>query len=170
MTVTSIDKDLEGLTLSLMAEFDAPIGRVWELWADPRKLERWWGPPTHPATFQEHDLTPGGRVTYFMTGPEGERYHGWWRIESVEPPTTIELTDGFADERGEANPDLPTTRMRVRLIEEDGRTRMELRSTFGSREQMEQLVEMGMEEGLRQAVGQMDTLLEADRAPLGPDR
>jgi len=50
MTVTSVDKDLDDLTLTLTADFDAPIERVWELWADPRKLERWWGPPEYPAT------------------------------------------------------------------------------------------------------------------------
>ena len=49
-----------------------PIARVWALWADPRKLERWWGPPTFPATVLEHDLRPGGKVSYYMTSPEGE--------------------------------------------------------------------------------------------------
>jgi hypothetical protein len=36
---------------------------------------------------------------------------------------------------------------------------MELRSAFESREQMDQLLAMGMDEGLRQSVGQMDALL-----------
>jgi uncharacterized protein YndB with AHSA1/START domain len=161
MTVTSIDQDVDALTLTLIADFDAPIERVWQLWADPRLLERWWGPPTHPATFGEHDLSPGGAVTYFMTGPDGERYHGWWRIDSVNAPTALEFTDGFASDDGSPNPDLPVTTARVRLSEHEGGTRMELRSTFASREQMEQLVEMGMVEGLRLAVGQMDGLLAA---------
>ena len=60
MTVTSIDTDFEALTLTIVADFDAPRERVWELWADPRKLERWWGPPDYPATFERHELTPGG--------------------------------------------------------------------------------------------------------------
>ncbi len=50
MTVTTVDTDLDARTLTLVAEFDAPVERVWELWADPRKLERWWGPPGYPAT------------------------------------------------------------------------------------------------------------------------
>jgi len=89
MSVTSIDKDLDSLTMTLVADFDAPAERVWELFADPRKLERWWGPPTHPATVKEHDLKAGGGVTYFMTGPEGDQHHGWWRISSVEPPKSL---------------------------------------------------------------------------------
>jgi uncharacterized protein YndB with AHSA1/START domain len=50
MSVTSIEKDYDRLTLTLVADFDAPIERVWQLWADPRQLERWWGPPSHRAT------------------------------------------------------------------------------------------------------------------------
>ena len=62
MSVTSVDKDYDNPTTTLVADFDAPIDEVWQLWADPRKLERWWGPPTYPATFEKHDLAPGGRL------------------------------------------------------------------------------------------------------------
>jgi uncharacterized protein YndB with AHSA1/START domain len=122
-------------------------------------LERWWGPPTYPATFEAHDLTPGGEVTYYMTSPEGEKYRGWWRITSVDPPKTIEFTDGFADSDGTPSADLPVTTVRMELTDHDGGTRMELRSVFDTREHMEQLDAMGMAEGLRQSVGQMDALL-----------
>ena len=161
MTVTSVEKDFDDLTLTLIADFDAPPERVWELWADPRKLERWWGPPTHPATFERHDLSPGGGVSYYMTGPDGERYGGWWQVTSADAPKSLEFTDGFANDDGTPNPEMPTTEVRMQLAEHGGGTRMELRSVFGTREQMEQLAEMGMEEGLKQAVGQMDALLAA---------
>ncbi|MBD3010272.1 MULTISPECIES: SRPBCC domain-containing protein [unclassified Streptomyces] len=159
MSVTSVEKDVDRLTLTLIADFHAPVERAWRLWADPRQLERWWGPPDYPATVEEYDLTPGGDVTYFMTGPEGEQYRGWWRILSVDPPTSLEFTDGFADQHGKPIDSMPTTTVRVRLSEHDGGTRMEMRSVYDSREQMEQMVNMGTVEGLRQAVGQMDALL-----------
>jgi uncharacterized protein YndB with AHSA1/START domain len=159
MSVTSVDKDFDSLTLTLVADFDAPPERVWQLWADPRQLERWWGPPSHPATVEEHDLTPGGAVSYFMTGPEGEKDRGWWRVTSVNPPTSLEFTDGFADQDGTPIADMPITTVHMQLTEHAGGTRMELRSVFDSREQMEQLVSMGAVEGLQQAVGQMDSLL-----------
>ncbi|MEV5550892.1 SRPBCC domain-containing protein [Streptomyces sp. NPDC052309] len=161
MSVTSLDKDVDNLTLTLIADFAAPVEKVWQLWADPRQLERWWGPPTFPATVERHELTPGGDVTYFMTGPEGEKHRGWWRVTSVDAPTSLEFTDGFADQDGAPSADMPTTTTRVRLTERDGGTRMEIRSVFDSLEQMEQLTKMGMEEGLREAVGQMDALLVA---------
>jgi uncharacterized protein YndB with AHSA1/START domain len=58
MTITSVQKDTEALSMTLAAEFDAPTERVWQLWDDPRELERWWGPPTYPATVTSHDLPP----------------------------------------------------------------------------------------------------------------
>ncbi len=159
MSVTSVDKDYDKLTLTLVADFDASIDQVWELWADPRKLERWWGPPTYPATFEKHELTPGGEAAYFMTGPDGDQPHGWWRIESVDAPASLEFTDGFAHEDGSPNEEMPTMRVQVQLTERDGGTRMEMRSTFASREDMDRLVEMGMPEGIHEAAGQMDAVL-----------
>jgi uncharacterized protein YndB with AHSA1/START domain len=159
MTVTRVDTDLDSLTLTLIADFAASADRVWRLWSDPRQLERWWGPPTHPATVEAHDLTPGGEVTYYMTGPDGERYRGWWRVTSVDSPKSLEFVDGFADQDGAPSADLPTTAVLMQLSDHEGGTRMELRSTYDSREQMEQVLAMGMAEGISQAVGQMDALL-----------
>lgn len=159
MSVTSVDRDFDNLTLTLIADFEAPVERVWQLWADPRQLERWWGPPTYPATVERHDLTPGGEVTYFMTGPEGDTHRGWWRITSVNPPKSLEFSDGFADEDGRPASDMPVSTVEMQLIDHHGGTRMELRSVFDSREEMDQLMDMGAAEGLQEAVGQMDALL-----------
>ena len=81
MTVKDVKKDPATLTMVITAEFDAPVESVWQLWADPRQLERWWGPPTYPATVVDHDLVAGGTVNYVMTGPEGDKHGGWWRSE-----------------------------------------------------------------------------------------
>ena len=61
MSVVSVEKDYDRRSLVLVAEFEAPIDQVWRLWADPRLLERWWGPPTHPATVEKHHLPPAVR-------------------------------------------------------------------------------------------------------------
>jgi uncharacterized protein YndB with AHSA1/START domain len=160
MTVTSVARDTEGLRLTITSEFDAPVEQVWSLWADPRLLERWWGPPTYPATFVDHDLTPGGTVSYHMTGPDGDQPRGWWRVRAVEAPHRLEFEDGFADSDGIPNPDLPTTTNDVTLVAlDDGRTQMSIEAAFPSAEAMEQMIAMGMEEGMTLALGQIDALL-----------
>jgi uncharacterized protein YndB with AHSA1/START domain len=162
MTVTSIDKDPEALTMTIFAEFAAPVSSVWQMWDDPRRLERWWGPPTHPATVVHHDLQPEGRVSYFMTSPEGDRHFGWWKVTAIDPPSRLEFVDGFADDSGEPNQDMPTTNIRVTLDAEGEGTRMAIRTTFPSLETMEQMVAMGMEEGMTLALGQIDEILSED--------
>ena len=159
MTVTDVRKDPANRTFVITSTFDAPIERVWQVWADPRQLERWWGPPTYPATVTSHDLRPGGRVTYFMTGPEGDTPGGWWEVLAVDAPRRLEFDDGFADADGNPSEDGPVTRAVVTLEEDGGKTIMTLTSSFPSTEVMEQMLAMGMEEGIIGALGQVDDLL-----------
>lgn len=159
MSVTSVEKDLEAVTLTVIADFTASVEAVWDLWADPRKLEKWWGPPMYPATFVQFDLTPGSTITYFMTSPEGDKHYGFWRVQSVDAPKSIEVLDGFADADGNVPPDAPFGHMRMELSEHEGGTRMTLVSTNETVEELEELVAMGMVEGMTAAVAQMDALL-----------
>ncbi|HEY3726480.1 MAG TPA: SRPBCC domain-containing protein [Solirubrobacteraceae bacterium] len=160
MTVTAIRKDPQSRTMTLEAEFEASAERVWQLWADPRQLERWWGPPTYPATVETHDLRPGGQVRYYMTGPEGDQPRAFWHVDEVEPPHRLVFGWGFAHADGTPNTELPMTTVRVTIDEMDGgKTRMSIESEFPTVEAMEQLAAMGMEEGLTQAVGQLDAIL-----------
>src|SRR5260370_589827 len=117
MTVTAVRKDPHRLTLIVEAEFDASVERIWQLWADPRQLERWWGPPTYPATFTKHDLVPGSRIEYHMTGSAGDQPHGYWDVLEVEPPHRIVLRGGCAQPDGTPHTDMalgtPVSRNRV---------------------------------------------------------
>ena len=158
MTVTDVDKNTETRTLTITSVFQAPIERVWQIWSDPRQLERWWGPPSYPATFLDHDLTPGATISYFMTGPEGDKHRGWWKVNAVDAPHSLDIEDGFADDTGEKD-DLPSMSMRVTLREESGGTNMEIRTSFPTDEAMQQMITMGMAEGMTAALGQVDALL-----------
>ena len=154
MTVTSVHKDPVTRTMTLTADYAAAPERVWLLWADPRRLERWWGPPDNPATVVDHDLTPGGKVTYYVSGPEGERHSGWWDVRVVDEPRSLEFEMG--------DPAIPSLLVRVRIAgRDDGGTRMVIVTTFPSDEAMDQLIVMGYEQGLSAAVSQIDEVLRA---------
>jgi uncharacterized protein YndB with AHSA1/START domain len=160
MSVTNIDTDREQLTLTVTAEYDVSAERAWQLWSDPRQLERWWGPPTYPATVEQHDLRAGGRVAYFMTGPTGDTPHGYWDVVEVSAPHLLVVRDGFADDAGNAIEGMPSTRMQVDITDRlGGGVVVRVTSTFASLEALEQLLAMGMEEGLREAMGQIDAIL-----------
>lgn len=161
MTPT-ITVDRETATFTVEVHHEADPQQLWQLWADPRRLERWWGPPTHPATVTDHDLAPGGVVRYFMTSPEGERYPGGWRVRRVDAPHLLEFEDYFADDTGAEDTDLPLSRSTV-TIEEigDGRSRMTITTRYEDVAAMEKVLEMGMEEGITLALGQIGPLLAA---------
>ncbi len=159
MTVVSTTKDTEALRLVIVSELAAAPERVWQVWADPRQLERWWGPPEWPATFVDHDLRPGGRTSYYMTGPDGTKAHGWWHVTAVDEPHSLAFDDGFADDAGEPTDDMPVTRGHVTLEAIPTGTRMTITSQFPTLEALEQLVAMGMLEGMTLALGQIDAIL-----------
>ncbi|MFP5254628.1 MAG: SRPBCC domain-containing protein [Acidimicrobiia bacterium] len=161
MPPITIQKDPANRAMTVTVELAAPVERAWQLWADPRQLERWWGPPSHPATVVDHDLRADGRVTYFMTSPEGEKYHGAWRVLSVEAPHHLEVEDVFTDDAGNPVPDLPVSMMVVELREVAAGTTMHMHSTWPTLEAMEQVLAMGMEEGLTGALSQIDAILAA---------
>src|SRR6185312_1766897 len=111
MTVTSSIKSPEALTLAITAEFPAAVERVWQIWEDPRQLERWWG------------------------------------FTAIDGPTRLELNDGFADDAGNRIADMGQALMAVSIADAGGRTAMTITTTFESAEQMQKMLEMGMEEG-----------------------
>lgn len=168
MTVADIRKDVQNLTMTVDTEFDASPERIWQLWADPRQLERWWGPPTYPATVTAHDLRVGGRVEYHMTGPEGDQPRGYWDIVEAAPPHRLVFRDGFAEADGTPNSDMPVNEIRVSIADiGGGHTRMSIESIFPDAAAMEQLLAMGMEEGLTGALEQIDAILAEEPVASG---
>lgn len=159
MPVTSVDKDLDALTMTIVADFPVPLQRLWDAYADPRQLERFWGPVQWPATFTRHDFAEGGRSEYTMRGPDGETSSGYFRYLRVEPPHGFEVIDGFANDDGSENTEMPTMRMVYSFEETAEGSRMTGVTYFNSAEQLEQLLQMGMEEGTLSAMSQMDAVL-----------
>jgi uncharacterized protein YndB with AHSA1/START domain len=159
MPVTGITKDVDTRTLTITAQFAAPVERVWGLYADPRQLEQVWGPPQYPATFVAHDLRPGGRMTYYMTSPEGERFAGYWDVEAVQEPTGFSFHDGFADSDLNPDPNLPVSLNEYEFSATADGTRAVFTSRFDTAEDLQKVLDMGVEEGATSAINQIDGFL-----------
>lgn len=159
MPVTHVEQDLDARKLTIVADFAAPVERIWQVYADPRQLERVWGPPTYPATFVNHDLTPGGRMNYFMTSPEGEKYAGYWIIKTVDEPSGFTFDDGFAHEDFTPNTDLPVSENVFTFAPHNGGTRATFVGTYASAEALQEVLNMGVIEGASSAINQIDALV-----------
>ena len=159
MPITDVTSDANALTLTIVGEYPVPVDRLWDAYADPRQLERFWGPVQWPATFTRHDMAVNGRSNYYMTGPDGSKSHGWFRFVAVDPRRGFEVEDGFADEHGEPNAKMPTMRMTFQFEPTKKGSRFKSVTRFPSVEAMEQLVQMGMMDGIRSAMGQLDAVV-----------
>ena len=160
MPVTDVITDAENLTMTVVADFAAPIERVWSAYSDPRQLERFWGPPGWPATFTAWDHTVGGRAQYSMNGPRGEKSSGSWEFVSIDAPNAFEVIDSFVDENGTPLDGFPAQRMTFAFESTADGTRMTTTSHFDSVDALEQVVEMGQVEGIKMAMAQLDAVLQ----------
>jgi uncharacterized protein YndB with AHSA1/START domain len=160
MPVTDVITDTDNLTMTVVADFAAPVERVWSAYSDPRQLERFWGPPGWPATFGEWDHTVGGRAVYTMNGPRGERSSGSWEFLAIEAPHRFEVLDSFVDEDGKPLEGFPAQRMSFDFASTAEGTRMVTTSHFASVEAIEQVVSMGQVEGIKMAMSQLDAVLQ----------
>lgn len=159
MPVTSVEKDLDALTLEIVADFAVPLQRLWDAYADPRQLERFWGPTTYPAKFHRHDFFVGGRSDYTMTGPDGDTSRGFWEFLAVDAPHHFEVLDGFTKADGTPNLDMPTMRMTFDFSATETGSRLSMTTHFNAADEYEKLLEMGMEEGTLSAISQIDEVV-----------
>jgi uncharacterized protein YndB with AHSA1/START domain len=160
MPVSNVTTDADALTMTVVAEFDAAMPRVWQLYADPRQLERWWVPADYPLIIVDHDLSVGGYVRAQVIAPGGEKAHAYWRITAVDAPRSMAWEDGFLNDQGEPDPTMPLNTMLMRLTERaGGGTVMTLVTTFASVESMEMHVAMPLEEQMVQVIDQAEALL-----------
>ncbi len=159
MPVTDISTDAENLTMTLTADFAAPVERLWRAFTDPRQLERFWGPPGWPATFTAFDLTVGGRAEYHMTSPRGEASRGSWEFTAIDAPSSFEVLDSFVGEDGQPLDGFPSMRMVFSFDATADGSRLTNVTYFTSLEALEQTVAMGAIEGSRMAMDQLDAVL-----------
>lgn len=169
MPITSVTKDPEHLTMTVVADFAVPVRRLWDAYADPRQLEKFWGPVEYPARFYRHDMAVGGESRYTMTGPDGDTSSGWWEFLEVVEGERFSVLDGFANPDGTKADFAPPMRMDFVFEATDSGSRMTCTTLFASIESLEQMTAMGMEEGMRSAMSQIDAVV-ADLASFAAGR
>jgi uncharacterized protein YndB with AHSA1/START domain len=95
-----------------------------------------------------------------MTGPDGDRHRGRWRVRAVDPPHALEFEDSVADADGNPSADTPTGEIRVALFElADGGTQMQITAAWAGDEGLEWMLATGTDTGMTAAIGQIDELL-----------
>jgi uncharacterized protein YndB with AHSA1/START domain len=155
MPVVSSSTDVTRRRIILVSELDAPPERVWDVWASPRRLERWWGPPGQPMTVEHHDLRGGGQVRFHVVAPDGTRTDARFEIVSTAPPHSLRFsfhTDALAP----ATVDVHIEQLPVE------RSRMTIRIEFPSDTAMRQAVDIGFDRGVGRSAKRLDEAIALD--------
>ncbi|HUJ44413.1 MAG TPA: SRPBCC domain-containing protein [Opitutaceae bacterium] len=148
---------------------DAPRELVWQAWADPVHMARWWGPRAFTNPVCEMDVRPGGAYRIVMRSPEGVDYPIKGVFREVTEPGRLVLTMD-ASEHPDAWHDMinPSRRkgenaagmllQTVTFEDLDGQTRLTIGTRFESIAIRDAMVRMGMNEGWSQS---LERLVEA---------
>lgn len=166
MNTVQVTKDLENGTLVIERSFNVSKERLWKAYADKEWFERWWGPQGWETSVKEFSFAPGGRIHYCMKCVDkdqgeyfGQEAWGLMVLEEIDAPNRFTAMDYFTDEGGAPNPDMPSQKFTVELVEEGDTTRLVTRTVAGSKEQIEQLIAMGMVEGFSSQLEKLEALL-----------
>lgn len=159
MGKTTFKKDEKSATLTIERVFPASQSRVWQALTDPATLDQWFGPAPWKVETLHMDFRVGGYWHYSMNGPQGEQHFGRADYLDIEPENRFLASDVFCDADGKAIESLPRQNMDYRLIEEEGATRVVTVVQYASLDDMNKVLEMGMQEGLTMAQGQLEALL-----------
>ncbi len=156
--------DLAGLTYTIERTFAAPRERVFDAWASCEALTHWWGPKGWTLPFCQIDFRPGGTWRYMMRGqgPEG-MMDAWGKAvySEIVPLQRIVYQDFFTDADGNVSPGMPEMTIEVEFIAEGTETRLRSIARFQKAEDIETVLKMGMEEGLRDTWDRLETYVTA---------
>lgn len=165
---TQVTKDSENKTLLIERVFDAPRDRVWQAWTDPEVFVKWWGPRGWQTEVKDADFREGGKMVYGMKcvdEAQGEWFGqtSWGKMEftAINEPESLSYKDWFCDENGVADTSMPSTLVSMEFIDQDGKTLVRSSSVFESTEGYEQVLAMGVVEGVTETWDRLDEILAA---------
>jgi uncharacterized protein YndB with AHSA1/START domain len=149
LTVTRVS-DTE---LRLTREFDAPRELVFRALTDPALLSRWWGPRRYRTVVDQMDVRPGGKWRMRNIGADGDEHAFRGEFREVVPPERVVWTFEYEPMAGHISVETMT------LTERDGRTLLTARDQFASKEDLEGMVNSGMEAGARESYERLDEVI-----------
>lgn len=152
--------DKENNTITVKREFAAKRPLVWDCHTKSELLDKWFAPKPLTTKTKSMDFSEGGHWHYAMVDPSGTEYWGYTEYVNINPIDSYKTLDGFSDESGAINPDLPRANWVVTFTDKGDHTLVQTVVTYPSLEGMEQVLQMGMKEGLTSTLERLDELLQ----------
>lgn len=148
-------------TIYIKREFNADLELVWQTWTNPTLLEQWWAPKPYHIETKKLDLRVGGTWLYAMVSPEGEKM--WCKADytAIQTKELLSWLNAFCDEDGRENTFKPRSFWTNIFSEANGLTTVNITLKQEKAEDLQQMLEMGFENGLAMAFENLDQYLAA---------
>ncbi len=159
MNTPTLDKDFTNKKIFVACTFNAPVSKVWAAFSEPAILEKWFAPKPYRAITETSEFREGGHWLYCMLSPEGKKTWGIIRYKEILVNQFWEAGDSFCDENGTINTDLPQLNWQHEFMEKEDTTVVYVTVTLENEQDMQQILEMGFEEGYKTALTQLQELL-----------
>jgi len=146
-------------TLEVTREFAAERQLVWDCHTKQGLLDRWFAPKGLTTKTKHMDFRDGGYWHYAMVTPDGQQF--WNRLDylTTDPIDGYTAKDGFCDEAGAVNPDMPRSDWTVTFADAGDRTLVTTAIRYASPADMQKVIEMGLEDGMTSTMERLDELL-----------
>lgn len=151
--------DKENSTVHVTREFDASQSDVWAAWTEPEILDQWWAPHPWKSVTKSMEFKEGGRRLYAMVGPNGEEHWSLADYTSITPETNFKALDGFSDDQGNLNPEMPRSNWNVDFTESNGTTKVQVQIKHKTLADLEMHIKMGFKEGFTATLEALAELL-----------
>lgn len=150
----------EDNVLTVIRAFNANLELVWKTWTEAELLDKWWAPQPWKSVTKSMDFGVGGQRLYAMVGPNGEEHWGCTKFRSIKPQVSFSGEDVFCDDQGNVNPELPAAVFENVFTESVNSTTVTITTTYALEQHLQQVIEMGMKEGLTMALENLDEVLK----------
>ena len=152
--------DMTSNVIKVVREFDGPHQLVWDCHTKRELLDRWFAPKPLTTETKHMDFREGGYWHYAMITPDNQKFWNRLDYKTITPIDGYTTLDGFTDESGVINPDMPRAKLNVSFVDQGERTLVTTVVNYGSAEDLQKVIAMGMEQGMTSTLERLDELLE----------
>jgi uncharacterized protein YndB with AHSA1/START domain len=152
-------------TITVKREFAAKRQLVWDCHTKSELLDQWFAPKGLTTQTKHMDFREGGYWHYAMITPDNQKFWNRLDYKRIQPIDGYTAKDGFCDETGTVNADMPSADWDVSFSDLNEHTLVTTIVQYGSSDALQSALNMGLKDGLSSTLERLDELLPQLEAP-----
>jgi uncharacterized protein YndB with AHSA1/START domain len=154
MSKNNLVVDRENRIITMSRVYDAPRELVYRVWTDPKHVSEWWGSHNTTTVVDKMDVRPGGQWRYVSKDAEGNEFAFFGEYREIVPPERIVYTFSWEGMPGHVIVET------IKFEDENGKTRLTDISEYATIEDLDGMLQTGMEDGATETFDRFGELLE----------